>query len=168
MKELTRPGAGRRHTLILTLGAHWLGLGTPGLGDRLMIAGRGPAFRLARSAARDLWIPHRSNWKLFGLSPWIIGLRGSRADGPINPALLDAVKDKPAPRDAAFYALSRAEPGETFGRRVADAARVALGRPGEDPGPQDTRFPALQDRHRGSAAQLGLQIPLALSLQAKR
>ena len=33
--------------------------------------------------------------------------------------------------DASFYALSRAEAGEAFGRRVLDAARAALARPGD-------------------------------------
>lgn len=46
-------------------------------------------------------------------------------------ALLDAAGDKSAPRDMAFYALGRSEPGEAFSKRVADTARVALGRPGE-------------------------------------
>ncbi|AKU97302.1 Peptidyl-prolyl cis-trans isomerase [Labilithrix luteola] len=36
-----------------------------------------------------------------------------------------------APVDASFYPLSRVEPGETFGRRVADAAKAALLRPGD-------------------------------------
>jgi cyclophilin family peptidyl-prolyl cis-trans isomerase len=45
-------------------------------------------------------------------------------------ALLDAVTPRPegSPEDAAFYALSRAEPGEAFGKRVAEAARAALAR----------------------------------------
>jgi cyclophilin family peptidyl-prolyl cis-trans isomerase len=46
-------------------------------------------------------------------------------------ALLDAATDKSAPRDLAFYALGRADPGESFSRRVAEASRLALGRPGE-------------------------------------
>jgi cyclophilin family peptidyl-prolyl cis-trans isomerase/HEAT repeat protein len=46
-------------------------------------------------------------------------------------ALVDAASDRAQPRDLAFYALGRAEVGEAFARRVGDAARVALGRPGE-------------------------------------
>lgn len=46
-------------------------------------------------------------------------------------ALLDAAGDRAAPRDLAFYALGRVEPGETFARRLADVARLALGRPGD-------------------------------------
>lgn len=46
-------------------------------------------------------------------------------------ALLDTAGDKSHPNDLAFYALSRAEPGEAFARRVVDVARVALGRPGD-------------------------------------
>jgi cyclophilin family peptidyl-prolyl cis-trans isomerase len=47
-------------------------------------------------------------------------------------ALLDAVstRDRP-PADMAFYALSRAEAGEAFGKRVVEVARAALGRPGD-------------------------------------
>lgn len=36
-----------------------------------------------------------------------------------------------APVDASFYPLSRVDPGETFGRRVADAAKAALLRSGD-------------------------------------
>ncbi|HVH43486.1 MAG TPA: peptidylprolyl isomerase [Labilithrix sp.] len=46
-------------------------------------------------------------------------------------ALLDVAGDKASPNDMAFYALSRAEPGEAFARRVADVARLGLGRPGD-------------------------------------
>jgi cyclophilin family peptidyl-prolyl cis-trans isomerase len=48
-------------------------------------------------------------------------------------ALLEAVskRDRP-PADMAFYALSRAEAGEAFGKRVVDAARAALARPSEE------------------------------------
>jgi cyclophilin family peptidyl-prolyl cis-trans isomerase len=46
-------------------------------------------------------------------------------------ALLESVSRKEAPLDRAFYALSRAEPGESFGKRTAEVARAALARPGE-------------------------------------
>jgi hypothetical protein len=51
-------------------------------------------------------------------------------------ALLEAVRpDRSAAElaalDVAFYALSRAEAGESFGRRVLDAARAALARPSD-------------------------------------
>ena len=46
-------------------------------------------------------------------------------------ALLDAAEGRTTPQDLAFYALGRADPGEAFARRVADAARLALGRPGD-------------------------------------
>ncbi|MDB4943076.1 MAG: Peptidyl-prolyl cis-trans isomerase [Labilithrix sp.] len=45
-------------------------------------------------------------------------------------ALLERVTRDPD-SDAAFYALSRADAGEAFGKRVTDAAVAALGRPGE-------------------------------------
>lgn len=46
-------------------------------------------------------------------------------------ALLEAAAPREgAPLDLAFYALSRAEPGEAFGGRVLEAARAALARPG--------------------------------------
>jgi cyclophilin family peptidyl-prolyl cis-trans isomerase len=46
-------------------------------------------------------------------------------------ALLDAAGDRTHPQDLAFYALARSEPGEAFARRVADVARLALGRQSE-------------------------------------
>lgn len=46
-------------------------------------------------------------------------------------ALLELAENRSSPRDDAFYALSRAEPGETFAKRVAAAAKAALARPGE-------------------------------------
>lgn len=46
-------------------------------------------------------------------------------------ALLEAASDRQAPLDLAFYALGRAEPGDAFAQRVAETAKVALGRPGE-------------------------------------
>jgi cyclophilin family peptidyl-prolyl cis-trans isomerase/HEAT repeat protein len=46
-------------------------------------------------------------------------------------ALLDAAVDRSSPRDLAFYALGRVEPGEAFTQRVSEAARLALGRPGD-------------------------------------
>lgn len=46
-------------------------------------------------------------------------------------ALLEAASRKEAPLDGAFYALSRSEPGEAFGRRVVEVARAALARPGD-------------------------------------
>lgn len=45
--------------------------------------------------------------------------------------LLESVARKEAPLDRAFYALSRADPGESFGRRTAALARAALARPGD-------------------------------------
>ena len=45
-------------------------------------------------------------------------------------ALLESVARKDAPLDRAFYALSRADPGESFGRRTSELARAALARPG--------------------------------------
>jgi hypothetical protein len=85
-----RPGE-RPATLVIELAA-------PGVGDKLIIAARGPALRLAGKAARDLWIPHRATWRGAGLFlPTFsefdllgVSLRGSRSDGPINPALLAA------------------------------------------------------------------------------
>jgi cyclophilin family peptidyl-prolyl cis-trans isomerase len=46
-------------------------------------------------------------------------------------ALLDAANDKGSPRDLAFYALGRTDVPGPFAPRVAEAARVALGRAGE-------------------------------------
>jgi cyclophilin family peptidyl-prolyl cis-trans isomerase len=46
-------------------------------------------------------------------------------------ALLESVARKEAPLDRAFYALSRADPGESFGKRTGELARAALARPGE-------------------------------------
>jgi hypothetical protein len=83
-KELTRTAADRRRTLIVTLGA-------PGIGDQLVIREIGPARQLARRAARDLWIPHRSPREmLLPIGRARIDLLGSRNNGPINPALVAA------------------------------------------------------------------------------
>jgi cyclophilin family peptidyl-prolyl cis-trans isomerase len=53
-------------------------------------------------------------------------------------ALLESLKPRPgatgaaaAPAETAFYALSRAEAGEAFGRRVVEVASSALARPGD-------------------------------------
>lgn len=46
-------------------------------------------------------------------------------------ALIEAIARKDQPLDRAFYALSRSDPGESFGKRVAELARAALARPGE-------------------------------------
>lgn len=46
-------------------------------------------------------------------------------------ALVEIAARKDGPNDLAFYALSRAEAGDTFGKRVADVARSALVRPGD-------------------------------------
>jgi cyclophilin family peptidyl-prolyl cis-trans isomerase/HEAT repeat protein len=68
--------------------------------------------------------------------PALLGLgdlatrRKALTDATIG-ALLDAANDKGTPRDLAFYALGRAEVPVAFGPRVAEAARVALGRAGE-------------------------------------
>jgi cyclophilin family peptidyl-prolyl cis-trans isomerase len=45
--------------------------------------------------------------------------------------LVEAAGRKDAPLDAAFYALSRSDPGDAFGKRVVDVARTALARPGD-------------------------------------
>lgn len=70
----------------------------PGVGPDLVIAGRGPARQLAGSAARGLWLPHRTTNRTFG---WMMmnfraagaswaGLRGRADDSPIDPRLLAA------------------------------------------------------------------------------
>ena len=46
-------------------------------------------------------------------------------------ALLEAASSEKPDGGAAFYALSRADAGEAFGRRVVDVSRAALARPGD-------------------------------------
>ncbi len=46
-------------------------------------------------------------------------------------ALIESAGRKDTPLDSAFYALSRADPGEAFGRRVVETARGALARSGD-------------------------------------
>ncbi len=70
------------------------------------------------------------------IDPALLGLgdlatRKKQLGADAMTALLDAAGDKTAPRDLAFYALGRSEPGEAFSKRVTDVARIALGRPGE-------------------------------------
>jgi hypothetical protein len=69
-------------------------LDEPGVGDKLIFAGREPALRMATKAARDLWIPHDLNrWGTLAFAPCdVLGasLRVSGDGGPINPALLAA------------------------------------------------------------------------------
>jgi cyclophilin family peptidyl-prolyl cis-trans isomerase len=60
-----------------------------------------------------------------------LGTRKKQLGAEAMTALLEAAGDRTAPRDLAFYALSRTEPGEAFARRVVDLAKVALGRPGQ-------------------------------------
>lgn len=91
--ELRRQSDPSRPTLVLWLHA-------PGVGDDITITGRGPAARLARTAARDLWLPHRSNLGLASALTWqhiyrtydlsCISLRGAFDDRPSNPAILAA------------------------------------------------------------------------------
>lgn len=71
------------------------------------------------------------------LEPALLGLGDlARSRKQINAdamtALLEATttRDHP-PVDTAFYALSRAEAGEAFGKRVVEVARAALARPGD-------------------------------------
>jgi hypothetical protein len=83
--------AGRRDSLVILLD-------TPGMGREVVIDDRGPAARMARAAARDLWIPYKLDSIVFGPSlqtfskseQRVVRLRGTRDDGPINPALLAA------------------------------------------------------------------------------
>ena len=49
----------------------------------------------------------------------------------LGPAAMTLLLDQSANVDIAFYGLARAEPGEAFGKRVADAARAALPRGGD-------------------------------------
>lgn len=67
---------------------------------------------------------------LLGLGDLARGRKQIGADAMT--ALLEAVstRDRP-PADMAFYALSRAEAGEAFGKRVLEVARSALARPGD-------------------------------------
>lgn len=72
-----------------------------GVGDDVILGGRGRALGCARQAARDLWIPHRAKADVSvfnALMVWIhrkyivpyIRLRGARDDLPVTPALLSA------------------------------------------------------------------------------
>jgi hypothetical protein len=89
--ELRRESRDGRPTLVIKLRA-------PGVGPQLVIAGRGPARRLAEAAARDLWLPHQASRRTFGLLPsslrgagmHCVALCGRGDDSPINPALLAA------------------------------------------------------------------------------
>lgn len=68
--------------------------------------------------------------------PALVGLgdlavRKRSLDAEAMTALVEAATRKDAPRDIAFYALSRSGAGEAFGRRVVEAGRAALGRPGD-------------------------------------
>lgn len=68
---------------------------------------------------------------LLGLGDLARGRKQIGADAMT--ALLEAVapaRDR-TPADMAFYALSRAEAGEAFGKRVLEVARAALARPGD-------------------------------------
>lgn len=67
---------------------------------------------------------------LLGLGDLARGRKQIGADAMT--ALLEAAstRDRP-PADLAFYALSRADAGEAFGRRVIEVARAALARPGD-------------------------------------
>lgn len=74
----------------------------------------------------------KGDWEdaaLLGLGD--LAVRKKQLGADAMTVLLELVSDRSAPRDRAFYALSRAEPGEAFARRVAEAAKAALARPGE-------------------------------------
>ncbi len=75
-------------------------LDSPGVGPDLIVVGRGPATRLAETAARDLWVPHRRA-RSSGFERQIpcalrraglvcFGLSGVHGNRPIDPALLAA------------------------------------------------------------------------------
>lgn len=76
-----------------------------------------------------------------------LALRRRRLGAEAMTALLDAAAGAPssAPLDLAFYALSRAEADDAFGRRAADVARRALDRP------SDARILAIQTLGRAAA-----------------
>lgn len=81
--------------------------------------------------ARSDGAPKSAGW----IDPALLGLgdlatRRKQLGADAMTALLDAAGDRSTPRDLAFYALGRAEPGEAFSPRVAEVARLALGRPG--------------------------------------
>jgi hypothetical protein len=110
-----------------------IGLDAPGVGSELVIAGHGPAADLARDAARDLWIPHRSAGRLasLGIDPAAcndlcsaVRLGGAGDDRPIDPASLTATaqlisevvlrwikKRESAPRQNESFARSSQKPG---------------------------------------------------------
>jgi cyclophilin family peptidyl-prolyl cis-trans isomerase len=93
-------------------------------------------------------------WK----APALLGLgdlatRRKQIGAEAMTALIEAVGPSRASADlavgdAAFYALSRAEPGEAFARRVVDVARAALARPG------DSRILAIKTLGRASTKEL--------------
>ncbi|MBX3222790.1 MAG: peptidylprolyl isomerase [Labilithrix sp.] len=69
------------------------------------------------------------------LDPALLGLgdlatRRKQLGADAMTALLDAAGDRTSPHDLALYALGRADPGEAYSPRVAEVARLALGRPG--------------------------------------
>jgi cyclophilin family peptidyl-prolyl cis-trans isomerase len=72
----------------------------------------------------------RGRWS----EPALLGLGDLATKHKLGPeaitALLEAASDRTGSLDLAFYGLGRAEPGPTFARRVADAAKIAIGRPG--------------------------------------
>lgn len=76
-------------------------------------------------AARGAW----TDAALLGLGD--LATRKKQLGAEAMTALLDVAADRAKPRDLAFYALARAEPGEAFARRITEVARLALGRPGE-------------------------------------
>jgi hypothetical protein len=86
-RELGKEPGERPDTLVIELDE-------PGVGEKLILAGRGPALSLASKAAHDLWIPHdltrRGTPAFAPLDLPGISLRDSGAGGPINPALLVA------------------------------------------------------------------------------
>jgi len=88
--------------------------------------------RTATKAAPGSDAPANGAWT----EPALLGLgdlatRRKQLGADAMTVLLDAAGDKSSPQGLAFYALGRAEPGEAFAPRVADVARLALGRPGE-------------------------------------
>ena len=71
------------------------------------------------------------------LEPALLGLgdlarKSKQINADAMTALLEATttRDRP-PADTAFYALSRADAGEAFGKRVVEVAHAALARPGD-------------------------------------
>ncbi|MDR3634545.1 MAG: hypothetical protein P4L84_12130 [Isosphaeraceae bacterium] len=74
-------------------------LDAPGVGGELLVLGHGPAARLARDAARDLWVPYRApRWAARRLGHGAfrrrgydcVSLCGARTDRPIDPATVMA------------------------------------------------------------------------------